>query len=136
VAPAVDAFSGAPISSFDGANWVSIAIRAAKDIMTEQITESNISPPNGWCSAAVTVVTPETADIHNEFTIDPGLIRIRMMHGYMRADDTNNARWLAAELGLGAAGYLGLVDEVSKALFTTQIVQKRYEIWLLEHAAL
>jgi hypothetical protein len=59
-----------------------------------------------------------------------------MMHGYMRADDVKNARFLAEDAGIGTTNYLDLVDEVSTSLFTTAIVQLRYQIWVLEHLAL
>jgi predicted acylesterase/phospholipase RssA len=137
VGPAFDPLANTPICSFDNANFVSIAFRAATDIMPAQIAEDNLNPPTGWGAAAVTTVHPGAGpDVHNGFTVDPGLIRIRIMHGYMRAGDVNAARWLAQDLrGIGG-NYLSLVDEVSNALFTSDIVQLRLEIWKLEHAAL
>jgi len=119
------------LRSFAGANWLQIAARAAGDILPAAVAEDDIDPPAGWGSAAVTIVQPEVdSDIHNHLTIDPGLIRIRMMHGYMRADDVNNAHWLAQ---LSGGRYLDLVDKVSDALHTTEIVQTRYDIWKTEY---
>jgi hypothetical protein len=104
------------------------------EILPSAIAEDDIDPEGGWGAAAVTIVEPQAgSDIHNGLTVDPGLIRIRMMHGYMRADDVNNARWLADELGLGSGEYLSLADKVSDALHTTAIVQKRYQIWDAEY---
>jgi len=121
----VFSMTGNVLSSFENANWIEIAARAGEDILPAAIAEDDIDPPAGWGSAAVTIVEPEAgSDIHNGFSIDPGLIRIRMMHGYMRADDVNNARWLAQVTG---GRYLDLVDKVSDALRTTEIVQTRYE---------
>jgi hypothetical protein len=58
----------------------------------------------------------------------------------MRADDVNNARWLAQEVGATTLAdfdyYRYLADAISATLFTTQIVKLRYQIWRLEHAAL
>jgi predicted acylesterase/phospholipase RssA len=134
--PFLDPLTHLPVLSFDGANWIDIAARAAMDIMPTRIAEADVSPPAGWGSNAVTVVEPEAGgDVHNGFTIDPGLIRIRIMHGYMRADDMNTARCLAAQ-GLEGGDYLGLADKVSLALHTTEIVQLRHQIWVGEHPAL
>jgi predicted acylesterase/phospholipase RssA len=120
------------LRSFANTNWLDIAARAAGDILPAAVAEDDIDPPAGWGSAAVTIVQPEVdSDIHNHLTIDPGLIRIRLMHGYMRADDVNNARWLAQ---LTNGQYLNLVDKVSDALHTTEIVQIRYDIWQIEYA--
>jgi hypothetical protein len=127
----VFSLTGDVLSSFANANWIEIAARAGEDILPAAVAQDDIDPPAGWGDAAVTIVEPEAdSDIHNGLSIDPGLIRIRMMHGYMRADDVNNARWLAQLTG---QQYLDLVDKVSDALHTTEIVQGRYDIWITEY---
>jgi hypothetical protein len=76
--------------------------------------------------ATVTLVQPEMKDIHNGFTIDPGLIRIRMAHGYMRTDDV-----MFAQLVYGDTTPVS-VNAISGALHTTDIVSLRYQIWCRE----
>jgi NTE family protein len=70
------------VSNFQNASWIEVAQRAGMDIMPAAIVENDIDPEGGFGAAAVTIVEPEI-DIHNSMTVDPGLIRIRMMHGYM-----------------------------------------------------
>ena len=83
--PALDPFSGQLLESFDTANFLQIASRASADILPYQLELDNDAAVDTR-SATVTLVQPEL-DIHNGFTIDPGLILIRMAHGYMRTDD-------------------------------------------------
>lgn len=80
--PVVDQLTKATITSYDHASCLQIAQRAAEDIMSAQIEQDNMAPLVAWGSATVTVVQPEDGtvppDIHTGFTVDPGLIRIRM----------------------------------------------------------
>jgi hypothetical protein len=70
-------------------------------------------------------------DIHDGLTIEPGLVRIRMAHGYMRAYDT-----LRAWQQHGPNFYLANVRRNSDLGKTTQITALRKAIWDLEFAAL
>ena len=90
VSPAATALSlvdGPPVmlTSFAGAGWPDIVLRVANQIMTDEISRKDISPPLGW-GVPVTYVNPKF-DIHDTMTIDPGYVRIRMAHGYMAAHD-------------------------------------------------
>jgi len=120
------------LSTFDGANFLDIAQRVAEDIMPAQIEQDNINLLAAWNRATVTIVQPEPVDtyppdVHNGFTVDPGLIRIRMAHGYMRADDVNTARELRGN------DWATVADQISRLLFTKDIVSLRWQIWLREH---
>src|SRR5215208_5607303 len=75
-----------PLNSFENSNILDIAQRVAMDIMPDETSVNETDPPpTGW-GAAVTVIQPKV-DIHDIMTIDPGLIRINIAYGYMRADD-------------------------------------------------
>ena len=76
----------------------------------------------------VTIIQPDF-DIHDIMTIEPGLVDIRMAHGYMRADDT-----LQAKRRLGSE-YRRLTDGLSEQRHSSLIVRTRHAIWKLEHAA-
>jgi predicted acylesterase/phospholipase RssA len=109
------------------ANLLDVGARASEDIMPDEIQESELLPPNGW-GAPVVVVQPEY-DIHDGMTIDPGLIRIRMAHGFMRADDVCQA------YQKDPANYRKLADGYSRDRQTTAIVRLRRKLWVLEYAA-
>jgi NTE family protein len=129
--PVQDPLTGGTITTYGGASFVQIAERAAMEIMPAQIEQDNINLLAAWSAATVTIIQPELGtsppDIHNGFTVDPGLIRIRMAHGYMRTDDVNTARELRGN------GWASVADQISQLLFTTDIVNLRYQIWLREH---
>jgi predicted acylesterase/phospholipase RssA len=71
---------------YDGANLVRIATRAVEGIMTVQIGQSEAYPAgNGW-GAFVQIISPAVyVNIHDSFTTDPPLVRIRIDYGYMSA---------------------------------------------------
>ena len=129
--PMVDQLTGANVTGYGSADFLQIAERVAEDIMPEQVAQASITPLVAWGSATVTIVQPETGtvppDIHNGFTVDPGLIRIRMAHGYMRTDDINTARTLRGN------GWAAVADQISQLLYTIDIVNLQYQIWLREH---
>jgi hypothetical protein len=68
-------------------------------------------------------------DVHDGMTIEPGLIRIRMAYGFMRAYDTVRAydKWPGA--------YLSLAQQNSANGMTNEIIKKRREIWDAEFPA-
>ncbi|WP_200961597.1 patatin-like phospholipase family protein [Paenibacillus sp. Soil522] len=130
VDPARSVASGELLQSFDVgvATIADVASRAASDIMTNETVLNEAEPPLGW-GANVTLIQPDF-DIHDIMTIDPGLIDIRIAHGYMRADDTLQARQQN-----NTADYRKLADELSEQRHTGRIVVKRKEIWEKEYAA-
>ncbi|WP_066389242.1 patatin-like phospholipase family protein [Neobacillus mesonae] len=121
--------SGKLLPSFDVgvANIVDVAGRAANDIMTNETVLNETEPPLGW-GVNVTIIQPNF-DIRDIMTIDPGLIDIRMAHGYMRADDTLQAK------KQNQADYLRIADEFADLRRTSLIVQTRQAIWEREYAA-
>jgi hypothetical protein len=62
-----------------------IALRAATDITLDEITQKNIAPFGGW-GVPVHVIRA-TVEVEGSRMIDPGLIRINIAYGYMRAHD-------------------------------------------------
>jgi len=130
--PPLTVLSKQPLLSFDAgkANMADVINRTAADIMGNEIGYSEVQHyiDGSIPDVNVTLIRPDL-DIHDIMTIDPGLIDIRMAHGYMRADDTYQAK--QAEPGR----YLELADRYSLERNTKLIVQTRLQIWKLEYAA-
>ena len=59
-----------------------IALRTV-DLFLEEVKEGDIHPMDGW-KKPVVIIRPEI-QVHDGMTIDPGLIRINMNYGHMRA---------------------------------------------------
>jgi hypothetical protein len=129
--PMIDLLTHNPVTTFDQAWFLQIAQRAGIDIMPTQIEQDSMNPLAAWGQATVTVVQPEDGtfppDIHSGLSVDPGLVQIRIAHGYMRTDDVNTARELRGN------GYLAVADQISALLHTTEIVNLRWKIWLREY---
>lgn len=71
--------------SYAGATVITIGARALIDVPLDEILHNELTPPANW-SGNYNLVAP-TIGIHEMLTIDPGLIRINMDYGYMRAAD-------------------------------------------------
>jgi len=121
-----------PIVSFGkgSANLLDVANRAASDIMANEVGLNEVEPytTNRSSNVNVMIIQPEH-DIHDIMTIDPGLIDIRMAYGYMRADDTYQARQA------DPTNYRQLANQYSQDRNTDLIYRMRYEIWKLEYEA-
>ncbi len=63
-----------------------IALRSLISIPLDEILRNEIRPPANW-NGTYRLVAPTVA-LHDMLTIDPGLIRINIDYGYMRAADT------------------------------------------------
>ncbi|MFD0590264.1 patatin-like phospholipase family protein [Paenibacillus sp. GCM10027627] len=129
--PARSALGGHLLPSFDQgvANVGDVVNRATSDIMSNETVLNEVEPHNGWgANVKVTIIQPDN-DIHDIMTIDPGLIDIRMAHGYMRADDTYQAKQS------NPAGYRELAEQYSRDRNTILIYETRHAIWKLEYAA-
>ena len=128
MSPGVSVLGQSDLSSYaPPANLLDVGMRAASDIMPSEINDDQLYPPQGW-GKEVIVIRSEY-DIHDSMTIDPGLIRIRMAHGFMRADDTLQA------YEKDAAHYRKLANQYSHDRLTTTIIKTRKTIWVLEFAA-
>ena len=125
--PAPSRLAGGQLRSFDGANVLDIANRVSVEIMPDETLLNETDPPSGW-GQSVTIIQPEW-DIHDILTVDPGLVSIRMAHGYMRADDVLQAK--AAD----PVRYRDLANAYSTRRLTTAIISLRRDIWELEYAA-
>ncbi len=121
--------TGASLASFETANLLDIGQRVAEEIMPEETLLNETDPPRGWGNG-VTVIQPNF-DIHDIMTIDPGLIQIRMAHGYMRADDVYQAKSQEPD----ERKYRQLADQFSEQRKTNQIIRLRKTIWDVEYAA-
>lgn len=116
------------LTSFQNANLVDIVGRVSMDLMTNEITRSRTDPPNGWGSTQVIVIEPDF-DLHDIMTIDAGLIRIAMTHGYLRADD------VIAAWNQNPTDYRTQADAIGVQRNTAAIVKLRQRIWKKEYAA-
>lgn len=99
--------------SFAEKDMISVMMRAT-EIMSDETERDEAAYAR---SAGAHVVEPEI-DIHDALTIDPGLIRINLDYGWMRAAETH--------LGLG---------EAEQGL-TRSIIELRRQCWDLERAVL
>jgi predicted acylesterase/phospholipase RssA len=110
----------APETDFTHKGLVDIGTRAATDITIDQILTDNIAPFGGW-GIPVHIFRPNI-EVEPSRTIDPGLIRINMAYGFMRAFDVLSKR--AADV---KAALIRLSD---------QIASTRLQIWTKEEDAL
>jgi len=78
-----------PIHETSLKGLVDIALRAATDVTIDAITGDNLDPYGGW-GVPVHVIRA-TVEVEGSRTIDPGLIRINMAYGWMRAYDVLSA---------------------------------------------
>ncbi len=129
-------------------NMMDVAGRAVTGIMPFQILQSEVDPPRGWGPGVFTI--QPSVGVHGPLTIDPGLIRIAMAYGYMRADDILGARKLPADerphaplpgemmaAQRSAALVPPQVRDASKIRkLSDAITTKRRAIWLKEYDAL
>ena len=125
--PGVSFISHKPIPVFTSSNLVDIGLRVGGDIEPSAINDSQLRPPNGF-PVPVLIFRPAW-DIHDSFTIAPGLIDIRMDQGWMCADDVMQA-W-----ALDSENYLDLAQQYDAARGTTDIARWRHKIWIHEFAA-
>jgi predicted acylesterase/phospholipase RssA len=118
-----------------------IALRVSETIMISEITQRDLFPPLGF-GVPVLLIRPED-DIHSGMAIDPGLVNIRMAHGFMRANDVVDAYLsvhrpdtvLTQQMANNPYYYLTVADQVSKHRNTLAIAKLRRAIWDEEFAA-
>ncbi|UFU03338.1 patatin-like phospholipase family protein [Ruania suaedae] len=103
-----------PASSFAGKDMLEIVMRAGFGVMTDEIQTDEVRRAR---AAGAMVIQPEL-DIHDILTVDPGLVRISMDYGWIRA----------AEECTGATG--------AQRERTRAIVELRRRIWAVEDAVL
>jgi predicted acylesterase/phospholipase RssA len=108
-----------------------IALRVGEQILPDEVGKRDLFPANPY-PVPVMVIQPDpkVGDIHDGLTLEPGLIRINMAYGYMRAFDT------LAAFRHAPASYLSVTAAHSKLGHTTDIVELRKEIWRLEFPAM
>ena len=102
-----------------------IALRVGEAILPDEVSRRDSSPDNPW-PVPVVVIQPDPTldDIHDGLTIEPGLIRIRMAYGYMRAYDTLRA----AEKFIPSFQLYATKENSIKGK-TMDIIKLRKQIW-------
>ncbi len=120
-----DIAGGAPLP------LLGIALRVGEQILPDEVGRRDLFPANPW-PVPVVVIQPDPSldDIHDGLTIEPGLIRIRMAYGFMRAYDA-----VKAFEKFGPGSYLKAAQENSTKAKTSEIIQLRKQIWDLEFPA-
>ena len=110
-------------TDFTSKGLLEIGTRAATDIVIDQITTDNIDPAAGWGKVPVHVIRA-TIEVQSSRTIDPGLIRINIAYGFMRAFDVLSQR--------------ASRPDVQAALFkvSDDIASTRSMIWNIEEKAI
>lgn len=108
-----------------------IALRVGEQILPDEVGRRDLFPSNPW-PVPVVVIQPDPSleDIHDGLTIEPGLIRIRMAYGFMRAYDTIKAfeKFIPSH-------YQYAAQQNSIKGKTMEIVKLRKQIWDLEFPA-
>jgi predicted acylesterase/phospholipase RssA len=125
----IPGLSSVPASgSFAQANLFDILVRAADNIASTAIQEYSIraQSPGETLSYALTVIRP-LFEIHDIFTIDPGLVSINMAYGYMRAGEV---MVLGSAFGDSVTNEYGSGNQLSP--LSDQIMQLRRQVWALE----
>ena len=107
--------------TYDSANLATIGSRSI-DIGLDEIRRNDVNPRGEWGNVAVTTIQG-SFEVHGSLTIDPGLIRISIGYGYMRASDIID----------GSPRGEQRVNEL-KGL-SDQITRLRMECWDLEYRA-
>ncbi|WP_159621041.1 patatin-like phospholipase family protein [Ruania rhizosphaerae] len=103
-----------PASSFADKDMLEIVMRAGFGVMTDEIQADEVRRAH---AAGAIVIQPEL-DIHDILTVDPGLIRIAMDYGWIRA----------AEVCTGASA--------TQRAATRALIELRRRIWAVENAVL
>ncbi len=108
-----------------------IALRVGEEILPDEVGRRDLFPDNPW-PVPVTVIQPDPSldDIHDGLTIEPGLVRIRMAYGFMRAYDTLRA----AEKFIPSFQAFAAQENSVKGK-TLAIVNLRKQIWDAEFPA-
>ncbi|HUI18062.1 MAG TPA: patatin-like phospholipase family protein [Alphaproteobacteria bacterium] len=126
-----DASTLAQIGSSTPLPLLGIALRVGEQILPDEVGRRDLFPDNPY-PVPVMVIQPDPSldDIHDGLTIEPGLIRIRMAYGFMRAYDT-----FVAFQKFNSSAYQSAAEQNSIAGKTEEIIQLRKQIWDLEFPA-
>jgi NTE family protein len=109
---------GAPAKA--GARYagiLDIAVRSLLDVLVDEVGYSDAHPAGGWGGRSVFLIAP-TFDLYDIKAINPGLIRIAIDYGYLRAADV-----LTQQDSAGRAEAFATSDALTRT---------RYENWELE----
>jgi NTE family protein len=126
-----DVSSMAEIGASSPLPLMGIALRVGEQILPDEVGHRDLFPANPW-PVPVVVIQPDPSldDIHDGLTIEPGLIRIRMAYGFMRAYDT-----VKAFEKFVPSHYQYAAQQNSIKGKTMEIVKLRKQIWDLEFPA-
>jgi hypothetical protein len=99
--------------------------RRALDIVSHQLTESQATPLGGWCDNVARIHIRPLIRVHGFLEVHPGLVRINIDYGYMRAHDYYRA-------GRGELEDLNVWRLLAGSLLAETITELRMEVLELE----
>jgi NTE family protein len=108
-----------------------IALRVGEGILPDEVARRDIMPDTPYpVPTIIFQPSPQVADdVHDSMTLEPGLIRIRMAYGFMRAYDT----YWAYKLNL--SNYSAYAEANTFEGKTAQIINLRKQAWEREFTA-
>jgi hypothetical protein len=101
--------------------------RRALDIVSHQLTEAQTAPLGGWCDDVARIHIRPLIRVHGFLEVHPGLVRINLDYGYMRAHDYYRA-------GRGELEGLNVWRLLAGSLLAEAITELRMEALDLEKA--
>lgn len=103
-----------------GRAFPSVMVRSVLQLTYDEVSDDDVEPFNSWGPGVEVVMIQPSFDLHDPMVVEPGLIRIAMDYGWMRAADMID---VPPSLRSGA---MALSDE---------IIQLRLQNWRLAHDA-
>jgi NTE family protein len=100
-------------ASFADRDMIAVLLRATAGIMADEVQRDEVA----WAEQAGAVVVAPELDVHDTLTVTPGLLRIAMDYGYLRAAEVHAA-----------------ADPAQRRL-TREVVELRRQIWQTEERA-
>lgn len=100
--------------------FTSVMARSVLELTYDEVADTDVEPFNGWGTGVEVVTIQPSFNLHDPMVIEPGLIRIAMDYGWMRAADLIDAL---------------IATRQSALAWCDEIIQLRVQNWRLAHAA-
>jgi predicted acylesterase/phospholipase RssA len=103
-----------------GRAFPSVMARSVLELTYDEVADNDVEPFNGWGTGVEVFTIQPSFDLHDPMVVEPGLIRIAMDYGWMRAADMIDVQPAIRQSALA------MCDE---------IIQLRVQNWRLAHEA-
>jgi predicted acylesterase/phospholipase RssA len=103
-----------------GRLFPSVMARSVLELTYDEIADDDVEPFNGWGTGVEVVTIQPSFNLHDPMVVEPGLIRIAIDYGFMRAADMIDVPPASRQRAMA------LCDE---------IIQLRMQNWILAHRA-